>query len=109
MKNYIQDGDRLDYANSSGNTITSGTAVLVGKRVGVAVADIANNTTGVLAMEGVFNLPKLSTDVLAQGDLLYWDNTNKRLTSTTTSNTLCGYAQNAAGNGATTVDIMLNR
>lgn len=109
MKNYIQKGDRIQFANSTGGTITSGSGVLVGKRVGVAVADIANTTTGILAMEGVFNLPKLSTDVIAQGDLLYWDNTNKRLTSTTTSNTLCGYAQNAAGNGVSTIDIMLNR
>jgi predicted RecA/RadA family phage recombinase len=109
MKNYVQDGDRLTYTNGSGSTITSGTGVLVGLRVGIATADIANGAIGTLAMEGVFTLPKLSTDVVAQGALLYWDNTNKRLTVTTTSNTLCGYAQTAAGAATTTVDIMLNR
>lgn len=109
MKNYIQDGDRLQFANSSGSTITSGSGVLVGSRVGVACADIPNNTTGVLAIDGVYNLPKLSTDVVAQGALLYWDNTNKRLTVTSSGNTLAGFAMGAAGNGVTTVDININR
>jgi predicted RecA/RadA family phage recombinase len=109
MKNYVQKGDRLQFANSTGGTIASGSGVLVSKRVGVAVADIPNTTTGVLAMEGVFNLPKLTTDVVAQGDILYWDNTNKRLTTTASGNTQAGYAQAAAGNGVTTVDVMLNR
>jgi predicted RecA/RadA family phage recombinase len=56
----------------------------------------------------VFNLPKLSTDVVAQGDLLYWDNTNKRLTTTVGTNTLAGYATAAASGTATTVNISLN-
>lgn len=108
MKNYIEEGNRLQYANSSGSTIASGAGVLVGSRLGVAVSDILTATTGILAMSGVFNLPKLSTDVVTQGAKLYWDNTNKRLTLTSTSNTLVGYAQNAAGNGVTTVDAMIS-
>jgi predicted RecA/RadA family phage recombinase len=107
MKNMIEKGDRLVF--TVGADTASGAGVLVGKRIGVACSAILSGAAGVLAMEGVFNLPKLSTDVIAQGDLLYWDNTNKRLTSTTTSNTLAGYAQNASGNGVATVDIMLNR
>ncbi|MBE7413847.1 MAG: DUF2190 family protein [Deltaproteobacteria bacterium] len=108
MKNYKETGERIQYANSSGSTITSGTAVLVGSRLGVATGDIANNTTGILAMNGVFNLPKLSTDVVTQGAKLYWDDTNKRLTLTSTSNTFAGYAHKAAGNGVTTVDIVIS-
>lgn len=109
MKNYIQEGDRLQYANSSGSTITSGTPILVGERLGIATGDIADGTTGILAMEGVFSIAKLSTDVVTQGALLYWDDTNKRLTLTATANTLAGYAQSAAGNGITTVECMINR
>lgn len=108
MKNFVQEGDRLQYANASGSTITSGTMVLVSKRVGVASEDIPNNTTGILAVEGVFNYTKLGTDVVAQGDLLYWDNTNKRLTTTSAGNTQAGFAFAAAGNGVTTVDIKIN-
>jgi predicted RecA/RadA family phage recombinase len=108
VKNYIQDGDRLTYTNASGATITSGSGVLVGTKLGVASIDIADAAKGALAVEGVFNLPKLSTDVVAQGAALYWDNTNKRLTTTASGNTYAGFAHAAAGNGATTVDLNLN-
>ena len=108
MKNYIYEGETLEFANSSGSTITSGSGVLVGTKVGVAATDIANSTTGILDMEGVYEVNKLSTDVVAQGAALYWDDTNKRLTVTASGNTYAGYAQAAAGNGATTVLIKLN-
>jgi predicted RecA/RadA family phage recombinase len=108
MKNYIQPGELLDYPNASGATIASGTGVLIGVRLGVAAGDIAIGATGQLRVKGVVSLPKLSTDTPAQGAALYWDNTNKRLTTTTTSNTLAGYAANAAASGDTTVNIALN-
>jgi predicted RecA/RadA family phage recombinase len=80
----------------------------VGVRLGVALTDGAIGDTIAVQVKGVFNLPKLSTDVVAQGAALYWDNTNKRLTTTSTSNTLAGYAAAAAGNGVTSVNIALN-
>jgi predicted RecA/RadA family phage recombinase len=105
-KNYIQPGEVLDVTLSA--TITSGSGLLVSKRLGVALTDGASGDTIAVQVKGVFNLPKLSTDVVAQGDLLYWDNTNHRLTTTSTSNTLAGYATAAAGSGVTTVNIALN-
>jgi predicted RecA/RadA family phage recombinase len=106
MENKINSGATLDITASE--AITSGRGVLVGLRVGVALTDIANGAVGTVAMKGVFNMPKLTTDVVAQGVLLYWDNTNKRLTVTSAGNTLAGYATAAAGNGVTTVNIALN-
>lgn len=108
-QNYVQEGDVLNYTNASGSTITSGAAVLIGTWLGVALADIANGATGSVAIEGVFTVAKLGTDVVSQGAALYWDNTNKRLTTTVGSNTLVGYAFAAAGNGAATVQIKLNQ
>jgi len=107
-KNYVQEGDVIDYVNASGSTITSGTAVLIGARLGVALADIANGATGSVQVEGVFTVPKLGTDVVAAGALLYWDNTNKRLTTTASGNTLSGFAVAAAGSGVTAVNIKIN-
>ncbi|OGQ60751.1 MAG: hypothetical protein A3J24_06445 [Deltaproteobacteria bacterium RIFCSPLOWO2_02_FULL_53_8] len=109
MKNFIQEGKTLTYANATGSAILSGATVLVGKRLGIAAVDIANAASGALEMDGVFNINKLSTDVVGQGDLLYWDDTNKRLTTTATNNTLAGYAQDAAGNGVTTVNCRINQ
>ena len=107
-KNYVQEGDVIDYANASGSTITSGTPVLIGARLGVALADIANGATGSVQVEGVFTVTKLGTDTVAAGALLYWDNTNKRLTTTASGNTLAGFAVAVAGSGVTTVNIKIN-
>ena len=107
-KNYIQAGDSLAYTNGGGTTITSGSAIVMGVRVVVALTDIAAGKSGTVAARGVFALDKLGTDVVAQGALLYWDTANKRLTTTTGGNTLAGYAAAPAGNGATTVALALN-
>ena len=107
-KNYVQEGDVIDYANASGSTIISGTPVLIGARLGVALADIANGATGSVQVEGVFTIAKLGTDNVAAGALLYWDNTNKRLTATASGNTLAGFAVAAAGSGVASVNIKIN-
>ena len=107
-QNYVQEGDVLNYTNASGSTITSGAAVLIGTWLGVALADIANGATGSVAIEGVFTVAKLGTDVVAAGALLYWDNANKRLTTTASGNTLSGFAVAAAGSGVTAVNIKIN-
>lgn len=103
---FVQPGDVIDY--TAGANITSGQVVLIGVRIGVALAAIANGSTGPLQVTGVFTIAKLSTDVVAQGAALYWDNSNSRLTTTASGNTLAGYATAAAGNGATTVNIKIN-
>jgi len=57
----------------------------------------------------VFELPKISTDVIAQGDKLYWDAGQSKLTKTAGagSKPLVGVATAAAGNGVTTVNCLL--
>lgn len=103
---YIQPGDVLDY--TPGAAVVSGQVVLFGTKVGVALAAIAAASTGPLQVAGVFELNKLSTDVVAVGAALYWDNTNSRLTVTASGNTYAGYAVAAAASGATAVRIKLN-
>lgn len=105
---FKQPGEVMDYLNSSGSAIATGTPIVVGTRVGVALATIANGAIGPVAMSGVHTLAKLSTDVVAQGALLYWDNTNKRLTTTASGNTLAGYAFTGAASGVTSADVKLN-
>lgn len=106
MKNYLYTGDTLDIVAPAGGVV-SGNAYLIGTIIGVAVATAAVGATVAMRVEGVFTLPKLSTDVVTQGALLYWDNTNFRLTLTSAGNTLAGIAWAAAGNGPTTVQIKL--
>jgi len=106
-KNYIQEGDVLDHIAAA--AIASGDVILIGKRIGVAVTDIALGDTGALAVEGVFDLPKVTTQAPAQGVLLYWDDTAKLITTIATANTLSGYAAAPAVNGDLTVQININR
>jgi predicted RecA/RadA family phage recombinase len=70
---FVQEGKVIDYANSSGSTITAGTALAVGHMVGVALADIANGSSGPVAIEGCFTVPKVSAAVWVQGEKLIWD------------------------------------
>ena len=106
MKNYVKSDEHITLTVS--RALSSGDAYLVGNLFGVAQIDIANGATGSFVLAGTFTLPKLSTDVVAIGDVLYWDDTNHRLTKTSTSNTKVGVAASAAGNGVTTVDCIIH-
>lgn len=103
---YVMSGEVVDYV--AGSNLSSGAIVVIGVRVAVLLANIASGATGAARVKGIFTVAKLSTDVVAQGALLYWDAGNSRLTTTVGSNVLAGYASKAAGNGATTVEINLN-
>lgn len=103
---FVQPGEVIDY--TAGANIASGQVVLMGARIGVALKAIANGETGPMQVTGVFNIAKLSTDNMAQGALLYWDNTNSRLTTTASGNTLAGFAAAAAGATTTSVNIKIN-
>ena len=103
---FVQPGEVIDY--TAGYNIASGQVVLMGARIGVALKAIANGETGPMQVTGVFNIAKLSTDNMAQGALLYWDNTNSRLTTTASGNTLAGFAAAAAAATTTSVNIKIN-
>jgi predicted RecA/RadA family phage recombinase len=103
---HVQAGVVIDY--TAGANIAAGAVVLIGTKIGVALNAIANGASGAVQVAEVFTIAKLSTDVVAQGAALYWDNSNSRLTTTVGSNVYAGYATKAAGNGVTTVEIKLN-
>ncbi|MFB2653870.1 DUF2190 family protein [Shewanella seohaensis] len=106
MKNYIQDGKTISFTPTA--AVASGEAVLLGMLLVVAIVAIAANTPGEGVTEGVFELPKKSTDDVALGVDLYWDDTANELTTTATDNTKVGKAWLGAGNGAETVWVKIN-
>jgi len=109
LKNFQQDGTRKKWTNGTGADVTSGTMVKVGNRVGVCAVDIANGASGTVVLVGVFSgITKLTADVVTEGVDLYWDDTNKRLTLTSTSNTLAGFAWAAADGSTAIVTIKIN-
>lgn len=105
MSDLYKLGDYIDYR--PGTAVAAGSVVKIGKLIGVAERDIAANTTGAVSLRGIYPVAKLSTDVVAAGDALYWDAVNSRLTVTATGNTFAGHAVEAAGSGVDTVKIRL--
>ena len=117
MKNYVQKGDTVTviapYAVlSGGGLLISGT----GHIFGVAVNNQSSGDNMEVLTTGVFDLAK-DNSTFAEGDYVYWDNTAKLCTSTSTSNTKIGVAAittpsgvNALGGGANdaTVRVRLN-
>src|SRR5690242_15608207 len=105
-QNYIQPGDVFLYANSTGDTITSGSVVISGSLVGVALGDIADGDTGSVQCEGVFSIPKTTPLAISQGDKLYYNAGTGKVTKTATD-TPIGVAFEDAGSSATTVLVSL--
>ena len=106
-QNFIQCGDALDHVAAA--TITSGTPILIGAIVGVPLADAAIGETVTVQFEGVFILPKATGTAWAMGDKLYWDDSAKKFTKTSTSNTAAGYAAAAAASGDATGNVLLKQ
>ncbi|MEZ5398618.1 MAG: DUF2190 family protein [Bryobacteraceae bacterium] len=107
MKNYEQPGNTITLTAPA--TISSGDLVVVGSFVGVAATDAESAAEVEVDTIGVFTLAKVTTDVVAQGDKLYWDSAASKLTKTpgTGSKPLVGLATAAAGNGVTEVSCRL--
>lgn len=72
-KNFIQQGEVIDFTNGGGSTIASGAVVKIGQILGIALADILVGDTGAVQIDGVFEVPKVTTAVISQGDSLLWD------------------------------------
>jgi len=107
MKNWICQGNQLTL--TAPYALTSGQGALIGAALfGVAAADIANGASGPFHLVGCFALTKKAGDTPAQGAKLYWDNTNKYVTTTATSNTYIGAAIAAALSADATVSVRLN-
>lgn len=99
MANRIQEGDNLTF--TAPYAVASGDGFLVGSIFAVAHTAAASGATVTGAVEGVFPITTLSTDTATVGTKAYWDNTNKRITTTLISNTLVGVFMNAKASGET--------
>lgn len=107
MKNYVQKGENLTLPAPA--AVVSGEVVVIGELHGVAAGDAASGADFDLVTEGVFDLPKVSTDVFAIGDVVYYDAAAKLVTADDDegANALIGVAVTAAANPSGTVNVKL--
>lgn len=104
MKNFIQPGEALTLI--APYDVASGGGFLVGSIFAVASIAAVNGAEVVGRTVGVYDLPK-ATGAVTQGAKLYWDNTNKVLTTTASGNTLVGTAVRAQQSGDATARVRL--
>lgn len=106
MKNFVQEGEILTLA--APYDVTSGKGFQVGSIFAVATYDALSAATVEGMTCGVFDLVKVSTEVWAVGDPIYWDNSNKRCTNVQTTAFLrIGSATAAAANPTATGRVKL--
>ncbi len=67
---YVQNGKTIDYTPTA--FVSAGAVVVQDSLVGVAKLEIEANTLGALAVVGVFEMPKASSEI-ACGAKVYWD------------------------------------
>lgn len=104
--NYVGPGDVVDLT-APGGGVTSGVGVLIGDLFVVPQVSADATETFAAATRGVFTLPKLTTAVIAEGALVYWDPTPGEVNVTATSQKCVGLAVEAAGNGVTSVKVLV--
>ena len=105
-KLFVQPGEEIPLAAPYDRL--SGQGALVGAIFGVAMIDVLNTVTANFMIEGVHTLAKATGQTWTQGALIYWDNTAKNCTTTSTSNTRIGCAMSAQASGDTTGAVRLN-
>jgi predicted RecA/RadA family phage recombinase len=109
MRNYVQPGDSLALAVPYAGGVTSGQGVLVGALFGVAAVDGVQNAVIECQTKGALDITKEPALAITAGARLFWDNTNRRLTTTATGNFQVGLATVAALAADTTVRAVLLR
>lgn len=106
LASFWNKGERIDHVASA--DLAANEIVVIGKRIGVAGADIASGAKGALYVEGVFKMPKASSEAITAGAEVYWDATNKCITATSTDNTKAGFATEAAAAADEIVLVKIN-
>lgn len=103
----VSPGLKLDFAMPA--AVTSGSGVLIGGVFGFAVTDGALGERVTLGLTGVWaDVDKASGEAWTEGQNVYWDSTNERVTTTAGANKKIGFARFAAAAADTLGTIRLN-
>lgn len=103
--------DRLigrEFAFTATEDLTALEPFLVRDVFGVAKEAVLNTNPGVLLTRGKFSaLPKDSADNITAGDRVYWNHTNREITTDGTGAVSVGYADEDAAPATTTINVVL--
>lgn len=105
-RNYVQPGDTLTF--TAPYAVASGAGFLVGVQFAVALADAASGASVEGRTRDVWDLAKNSGEAWTAFAKVYWDNTNKRLTTTASGNTYVGVSTQAQASADVIGRVKLN-
>ncbi len=99
MKTFVQPGESVEFT-APGGGVTSGVGVLIGDLLVIATVTAAAGARFNGLVEGVVSHAKAPSQAWVEGARVYWDNGNKRFTTSAGGNTAAGHAVVATGAGA---------
>lgn len=105
MSKFIRNGKTMPFTATA--ALAVGDVVVVGSIVGVAQNAAAIGEVVELALEGVYEVPKVGATVIAQGAILYWDESESEATTTATDNVAMGFAFAGGASADTTIQCKL--
>lgn len=106
---FVQQGDIIDFTNTTDNPILPGDPVPLAGAFGIATGNgIAPGATGPVVVRGVFLGPANPAVTYGQGDKLYWDPVNHWLTNNATDTVYAGYAVQAKSTGTGSGNVKLH-
>ena len=91
--NFVRKAGYVVYTAAS--DITAGDVVDIGDQYGIAVTDIDTGDSGIVKIDGVWDLTLQTNETITVGDKLYWDSANEVVTETATADTFIGTAVEA--------------
>lgn len=101
--NFIAPGDTIELTAPDATddvAVEAGGGLKNGNIFGIAVNKIEPGESGPCKRTGVWSLPKVGSQAWTKGVKVYWDDTNKWLTSTASSHLFVGLAYEAVAGGA---------
>lgn len=106
---YVQKGDSIDYTPVAA-AVNAGDIVVIGDIVGVAKLDIAVGELGALAVVGVYDVVKATSEgsAISAGAKLFWNAGDQIVTTVAAGNVYMGEAIRAAIATDETVRVRLN-
>ena len=105
MKNFVEKGSTINVV--LGADAASGSIVTIGSVAGISAGAYLSGETAVLNLDGVYSVPKVSADVIAQGTKVYVIAGQAGITAST--NVFLGYAYESVGAGAGNIAVLLAR
>lgn len=109
-KNYVASGDEYEGVVPYVGGVTAGQGMLVGTLLfGVAQSAGAQGASVSMRLTGIWDLAKEASLVVSAGDKIWWDNTNRVCTKTSTGNVPIGIAVAGALGPDATVRVLLQR